>query len=59
MQKYKCEHCKGENIFLQEYDFPSGRYRYRVCTTCRNGDDIGVPSYIPNKQVERYLNAKV
>lgn len=59
MLKYKCTRCECELLEVRYRYGYNNRYRYAVCRDFGHGNRLDVPTYIPEEQIERYLDAKV
>ncbi len=59
MLKFKCSQCECGYVELRYRYSYYDRYYYAVCRDFGHGNRVEVPVYIPDEQVERYLNAKV
>ncbi len=54
----KCVKCNNIDMYVLTNRFTSGDVCV-LCQKCRIFDRYPVPIYIPEEQLERYLNAKV
>ncbi len=59
MQKFECDQCGCKKLDVRYRYAYHNNSRYAVCEDHGHGNRLDVPYYIPNEQVERYLNAKV
>ncbi len=55
----ECLNCGKEQMYIRNPSFTHRDRAFINCFNCSQNYYIYIPSYIPNEQIWRYLNAKV